>query len=95
MKKTSLVLLILCFVFLTGCTNYGKKFSKKEVFDVEIILAKEEVYDDIVAAINHYNDTDKKTINFKSATNGLVLLAGVNSSTKTSSLYKLTCIKFL
>ena len=32
MKKTSLVLLILCFVFLTGCNNYGKKFSVGKIY---------------------------------------------------------------
>ena len=91
MKKTSLVLLILCFVFLTGCTNYGKKFSKKEVFDVEVVLAKEEVYDDIVAAINHYNDTDKKTINFKSATNGyLINLEGCYKEDKSNDDIKIS-----
>ena len=91
MKKISFLLLILCFVFLTGCTNYGKQFTKKEVFNVDMILTKEEVYDDIVEAINHYNDTDKKTINFKSITNGyLINLEGFYKEDKSEDNIKIS-----
>ena len=91
MKKICFLLLILCFVFLTGCTNYGKQFTKKEVFNVDMILTKEEVYDDIVEAINHYNDTDKKTINFKSITNGyLINLEGCYKEDKSEDNIKIS-----
>ena len=73
MKKIGILLLIICFMFLTGCTNYGKKFSKNEVFDVDVVLTKEEVYDEIIQAINYYNDTDKKTINFNLTAHGYLI----------------------
>lgn len=73
MKKIIILLLMLCILLLTGCTNYGKQFTKKEVFDVDEVLTKEDVYEDIIEAIKKYNDTDKKTINFNLSINGYLM----------------------
>ena len=67
MKKIFIILLLfISLLTLTGCENqYANDFEKNKQFDIKEEVVKEDVYNDIIEAINNYNNQKNKSITFK------------------------------